>query len=319
MIDLTTESQRTMNTPTIDIKGLHVRHGKLEAVSGLDLRALPGRVLGLLGPNGAGKTTTLQALVGMIHFQGGSGTVLGCPLGKMKSADFTKLGYVSEGQHIPKQWTVTRLLNYLRPLYPTWDEPYCQQLLKAYELPMNRPMAAFSRGQAMKAKLIAALAYRPELLLLDEPFSGLDAVVREDFIDGLLQLMSGGEWTVVITSHELDEMERLCDDVCLLANGKAVLNEPLTSVQARFRRWEIILPANAKGLVQPIPDEWLQFRQQMNHIRFVDSGFNEATSLETITQTFGPVQSAENHPLSLREIYVALVRTTSSITETAAT
>lgn len=304
-----------MTAPTIDLTHLHVHHGKLEAVRGLDLHVSAGRVLGLLGPNGAGKTTTLQALAGIIPAQRAEGTVLGVPLGKMKSSHYARLGYVSEGQQIPLHWTVPRLLGYLRPLYPTWDEAYCQRLLTAYDLPMNRPLSAFSRGQVMKAKLIGSLAYRPELLLLDEPFSGLDAVVREDFIDGLLQLMTGGDWTVVITSHELDEMERLCDDVCLLANGQAVLSESLANAQARFRRWEITLSPGTSPPTHPLPDTWLQFRQQDRQLRFIDSQHDAATSLDKIHHHFGPTTAAESHSLSLREIYVALVRTNRTPTE----
>ena len=197
----------------IDIQNISMRFGDYAAVNDLSFSVAKGSVMGLLGENGAGKTTTLRVLASIYEATSGEGSVLGAALGFSSSAHYQKIGYVSENQKLPTRWTLTQLLNYLRPLYPTWDESFCQELVEDFELPLDRKIKDMSRGMQMKVSLVSSLSYRPELLLLDEPFTGLDPLVREELIDGILELMDGGDWTILLSSHDIHEVERLCDSI----------------------------------------------------------------------------------------------------------
>ncbi len=147
-----------------------------------------GTVTALLGKNGAGKTTTLRMLANLIRPTRGEARVFDKPASSLNSADFAKLGYVAESQSLAEWMSLAYLLNYLKPMYPTWDDAFCDRLVDLFELPLDRCIRELSRGMRMKAAFVSSLAYRPELLLLDEPFSGLDTIVREDLIDALLDL-----------------------------------------------------------------------------------------------------------------------------------
>lgn len=220
-----------MKEDIIDITGLGMNFGKFPALQNIDLQVCRGTAMALLGENGAGKITTLRILANLYQASSGNGTVLGEPLGCDKSSYFQRFGYVSENQRLPLRWTLQGLVDYLRPQYPTWDDAFCDELIDNFELPRGRRLGHLSRGMQMKASLVSSLTYRPELLLLDEPFSGLDPLVREEFIDGILELMDGGNWTLLLSSHDIHEVERLCDSVTLIDSGRVVLSESLDELQ----------------------------------------------------------------------------------------
>src|SRR5687767_15971650 len=119
--------------------------------------------------------------------------------------------------------TVAELLAYCRPFYPTWDERLSRKLLDDFELPAGVRISRLSRGMRVKAALVTALAYRPRLLVLDEPFSGLDPVVRDDLVHGVLERAGEEQWSVLLASHDLDEVEPLVDDVAFLDGGRTVV------------------------------------------------------------------------------------------------
>lgn len=289
----------------IEVENLVMAFGKFRAVDGLNLRIQKGSAMALLGENGAGKTTTLRVLAGLYRAQSGSGTVLGHSLGDDSSAFFQRLGYVSENQQLPLNWTLKRYLDYLKPLYPQWDDAFCEELRMNFELPMGRKLGHLSRGMQMKAALIGSLSYRPELLLLDEPFSGLDPLVREELIDGILELMDGGEWTILLSSHDIHEVERLCDSVTMIEHGKVTVSESLDSLQGRFRKWTVETREVTSG--SDFPREWI-LQEQHNETRwsFVDTAYDG--SMEDVERVFGSLVTHESHGMSLRDIYLALAR-----------
>lgn len=295
------------NEMAIDVSGIDMSFGSLDAVRGLGLQVKRGSAMALLGENGAGKTTTLRVLAGLYQAAAGQGTVLGHPLGADTPAFFQRLGYVSENQKLPMHWTVGRLVDYLKPQYPTWDDGFCVELIDNFELPRDRKIGQMSRGMQMKVALVASLAYRPELLLLDEPFSGLDPLVREEFIDGILELMGGGEWTLLLSSHDIHEVERLCDEVTLIDQGKVVLSEPLDELQSRFRQWSIHARGGCKR--SDFPDDWMLVEQLGEHSwSLVETRHDPARSEHTMFEFFGPLAGAESKSLSLRDIYLVLAR-----------
>src|SRR3954468_6856104 len=215
----------------IETHTLSRRFGKMDAVHELNLGVPAGSIFALLGPNGAGKTTPIKGLMNLLPTPTGAASVLGVDSRKRGEREFAQIGYVSENQQMPLWMTVRQLLDYCRPFYPTWDCDLERTLLAQFALPEDRKLKHLSRGMLMKAALLSSLAYRPKLLVLDEPFSGLDPLVRDEFIRGVLEVSASGDWTVLVSSHDIEEIERLCDRVALLDHGRLQLNETTEALQ----------------------------------------------------------------------------------------
>jgi ABC-2 type transport system ATP-binding protein len=292
----------------IETFGLCRRFGRAEAVHDLSFSVPQGSVFALLGPNGAGKTTTIKLLMNLLSPTAGNAKVLGVDSRKLRERDRAKIGYVSENQQLPMWMTVRQLLDYCRPFYPTWDASLERTLLKQFALPEDRKLKHLSRGMLMKASLLSSLAYRPKLLVLDEPFSGLDPLVRDEFIRGVLEVSAAGEWTVFISSHDIGEIEQLADWVGVLDAGRLLLSEPIDELQARFRRIEVVLPRELDAAAAASrPTDWLAYEQSGHVLRFVDTAFGPGR--ETLYRTHFPEATATAHALSLREIFVTLAKT----------
>ncbi|TLD72790.1 ABC transporter ATP-binding protein [Phragmitibacter flavus] len=292
----------------IELADLHKRFRKTEAVSGLSLQVPEGQVTALLGPNGAGKTTTLKCLLNLHRPDSGSATVLGCDSKKLGPAQFTQLGYVSESMELPLWMTVDQFLAYCRPLYPQWDREFEAKLLTQFDLPLRTKLRDLSRGMRMKAALLSSLAYRPKLVILDEPFSGLDPLVRDEFIRGLLELTEQEGWTVLISSHDIEEVQRLADRIAIINRGKLALDETNDSLQSRFRAVEIHLTDTTKPPAQ-LPTTWLHPEQAARTLRFVESQFiDEPTLARQIQSHLSTALTHQTTPMTLREIFIALAR-----------
>lgn len=292
----------------IETEDLTKRYRRTLAVDELDLRVAAGGCFALLGPNGAGKTTTIQMLMNLIRPTSGMATVLGRDSRKLGVQDFKQIGYVSENQRQLDWMTVGQLLKYCAPMYPTWDADFAARLLKQFELPAEQKIGKMSRGMKMKAALIASIAYRPKLLVLDEPFSGLDPLVRDEFIEGVLEVTGEEGWTILVSSHDIDEIERLTDQVGILNAGKLAVSESVDSLLGRFRRVEVV----GGAAPQEPPEKWLRVEQSGKLTRFVIddfSGTRDATVAELEAQ-FGNREQlqVEITPMSLREIFVELAK-----------
>ena len=288
----------------IDVSNLTCRYHRVEAVTGVTFSVEPGSVFALLGPNGAGKTTTIRALMNIIRPTGGEARVLGVDSRRLGPRQFETIGYVSENQQLPGWMTLAELLAYCRPFYPTWDDALCRTLMRDFDLPLNVKIGRMSRGMRVKAALISALAYRPRLLVLDEPFSGLDPVVREDLIHGVLERAGEEQWSVLMSSHDLEEVERLVDSVAFLDAGRTVLVEPMTTLQGRFRRVEV---TRAEPGPTPDPDaSWIGVTVSGRVVRFVDTAHGDGAE-QRISAKF-PGARIESQSMSLRQIFVAMVR-----------
>jgi ABC-2 type transport system ATP-binding protein len=296
-----------MTIPVVETHGLTRRYGAREAVDDLSLQVPAGSVYALLGPNGAGKTTTIKMLMDIVEPTAGSATVLGRPSSRLGPEEFRRIGYVSENQDVPSWMTVRQLIDYYRPFYPTWDDALSDRLLARFELPAAQKIRHLSRGTRMKAALLTSLAYRPELLVLDEPFSGLDPLVRDEFVSGVLELTEQESWTVFVSSHDVDEVERLADWVGVLDAGRLYLSEPLAELQDRFRQIEVETTAPAT-VPDPAPAHWLAVDAAGTRVRIVDSQFREGESEVEVRRRFHGVQRVAVEPLSLREILLVLAR-----------
>ncbi|GAA5136026.1 ABC transporter ATP-binding protein [Prosthecobacter algae] len=292
----------------IEIHELHKRFRKTEAVAGLKLSVPEGQVTAFLGPNGAGKSTTIKCLLNLHRPDRGNIAVLGCDSRRLGPAQFAQIGYVSENMELPLWMTVGQFLDYCRPLYPLWDRDFERQLLRQFDLPLQTKLKDLSRGMRMKAALLSSLAYRPKLVVLDEPFSGLDPLVRDEFIRGLLELTEQEGWTVFVSSHDIEEVQRLADRIAIIHRGSLALAESRESLQARFRAVELVLP-EAVQVPTTLPADWMHAEQAGRTLRFITGGFQEEAALGAVVrQVFPGVQHPEVRAMSLREIFVSLAR-----------
>jgi ABC-2 type transport system ATP-binding protein len=289
----------------IETHHLAHRYWRTEAVHDLTLAVPTGSVFALLGPNGAGKTTTIKVLMNLLRPTAGSASVLGVDSRRLGEREFAQIGYVSENQKLPLWMTVRQLLDYCRPFYPTWDPALENRLLAQFDLPPDRKLKHLSRGMLMKAALLSTLAYRPKLLVLDEPFSGLDPLVREELVHGLLEVSELGEWSVFISSHEIEEVERLCDWIAVLDEGRLQFAESTEVLLNRFRRVEVTLQGGAAKLEAPPPD-WLELERTGDLVRFIATQFGPET--ERACRERFPSGTFSVQAMTLREIFIALAR-----------
>jgi ABC-2 type transport system ATP-binding protein len=291
----------------IETHDLSRRFFGTEALSGLDLSLEEGKVAALLGPNGAGKTTTIKLLMNLLTPTAGTARVLGVDSRRLGPTQFAQIGYVSENQQLPMWMTVQQLLDYCRPLYPTWDRDLERQLISQFDLPPERRLRQLSRGMLMKVSLLSSIAYRPKLLVLDEPFSGLDPLMREEFVRGVIEVSLSGDWTVLVSSHDIEEVERLADHIVLLERGRLSLNEPTEVLLARFRRVEV----QASGEPPSPPNSALEWEKSGGLLRFIETGYLAEETERQWSQRFpGAIVTAR--PMTLREIFLAIARASRS-------
>jgi ABC-2 type transport system ATP-binding protein len=292
----------------ITIRGLQKRFHGNDALRGVDLDIPQGKVTAFLGPNGAGKTTTIKCAMNLIERDAGDLSVMGTDARDLGKAQWQRIGYVSENRLMPEWMTVPKLLDYVRPMYGDfWDRDFEKKLLAGFELPLKTKLRNLSRGQKMKAALLTALAYRPQLIVLDEPFTGLDPLVRDEFLTGLLELTETEGWTVWISSHDIEEVERFADRVAILNNGRVDLQEDVETLQARFRTVELWFDETV-ALPENLPDMWLNPQATGRTVRFTDPNYAEDGSPSLFAKFFPTHRRHEARRMTLREIFVALAR-----------
>ncbi len=289
----------------VETADLAIRFGGNRVLDGLNLSVTEGAVYGLVGPNGAGKTTTLKILMNLLRPSAGRATVLGRDSTRLGAEDFTRIGYVSESQRLPPWMTVREFLDYMKPFYPDWDDARRDVLLQRFDLPGNRKLKHLSRGMLMKAALASSLAYRPRLIVMDEPFSGLDALVRDELIEGLLENADGA--TVVLSSHDLAEIESFASDIGYLDGGRLLFSEEMASLRGRFREVLVCLDA-PRPLPPELPRDWLRPEVAGAAVRFFDSRFDEQRTASEVRRLFGDVREISFQPMPLRSIFVALAK-----------
>ena len=285
----------------IETNGLCRRFGSNEAVRDLGLRVAAGGVYALLGPNGAGKTTAIQLLMNVLEPTEGEARVLGVDSRRLGPEQLRRIGYVSENQQLPDWMTVGELMAYYRPFYTSWDEPFAARLLGLFDVPRERRLRELSRGMRMKAALVSSLAYHPELLVLDEPFSGLDPLVRDELIRGVLEVTRNEGWSVLVSTHDVEEVERLADQVGLMGHGTLHASEALADLQGRVRQIDVVLGEGAR-----VPDErppsWLSLEASGRSVRILETRFQEKASEALVRAQLGPCTSIAFQPLPLRQI-----------------
>jgi ABC-2 type transport system ATP-binding protein len=205
-----------------------------EVLSGVSFAMEPGEVVGLLGKNGAGKTTLIRMAMGMIDVQAGEVRVLGMDPRVEPVPVKRRVGYVSEDQILPPFRTVGQIVDLHRELFPTWDDAMAQDLMRRFELPRSAKIKTLSKGQARRVALLCAVAHRPELLILDEPASGLDPAARREFLETSIRLLNETGSAILFSSHYMTDVERLADRIVMIHGGKVLIDSGLAELHEGF-------------------------------------------------------------------------------------
>src|SRR6266404_188031 len=220
----------------IEITNLCRRFGSKLALNDVSLRVPRGKVFGLVGENGAGKTTLIKHILGLLKAESGTVRVFGLDPVADPAAVLSRIGYLSENRDLPAWMRVDELLRYTQAFYPKWDMKFAEELRTQFGLDPSAKIKNLSRGENAKAGLLIALAYRPDLLLLDEPSSGLDPMVRRDILEAIIRTVADEGRTVLFSTHLLEEVERVADQVAMIQAGKILFCDPLERIKASHCR-----------------------------------------------------------------------------------
>jgi len=292
---------------SIQTTALNKRFRHIHAVRDVNLSIDKGSVYALMGPNGAGKTTLIKLLMNLISPTDGRISVLGADVTHVEGKGLEKIGYVSENQKLPNWMTGAMLLAYCRPFYPSWDRSLEQRLVTRFDLPLKRRLKQLSRGMRMKAALACALAFRPSLIVLDEPLSGLDPLVRDDLMESLRELAP--EATVLLSSHDLAEIESFASHVGFMDGGRLLLSETMSGVRSRFRK-VIATCGEPIEMNAPQPREWIDFAVEGRVARWVETAYDSERSPARAREILGPIELSSDS-LTLREVFLSMARTKS--------
>jgi ABC-2 type transport system ATP-binding protein len=288
----------------VDIRQLTKRFGRTLAVAEVDLAIRPGTTLGLLGPNGAGKSTTLRMLMGMMRPTAGSISVLGRDMATEAAKSKQRVGYVPDANYAYRWMTVNRVIRFCRPMYDHWNDDLCSELLDTFQLSATKKIGSLSKGMLAKLSLLLALSHEPDLLVLDEPLSGLDPIARDDFIDGVMRGICSGTQTILFSSHQLDEVNKLADEVAIMNRGRVLVHRPLDELLRRFKRVRAVLHDGRLPAMTPPGTIWqgINRRDWALTIRDVDDALIEQIRSEN------PVDRIDLVDLSLDELFRDFIR-----------
>ena len=300
-----------MSESIISVSELTRRFGATTALDSVSLSMPPGAVYGLVGANGAGKTTLIKHVLGLLRAESGSVRVFGLDPVADPVGVLSRIGYLSEENDLPGWMRVDELIRYSRAFYPAWEDTYAEELRQAFALDPTATIKSLSRGQKARAGLLIALAHRPELLLLDEPSSGLDPVVRRDILEAIMRTIAHEGRTVLFSSHLLEEVERVADHVTLISHGRVALSAPLDAIRESHRHLTVRFaqsrpePPRVAGVLR-----WDGRGEEWTAVFRGDSG-----ALQAAVAGWG-ARIVESRVPSLDEIFVAHVGTPVSAPDT---
>jgi ABC-2 type transport system ATP-binding protein len=226
----------------IALQNVTRRYGSKLALDRVSLQVPRGVVLGLVGANGAGKTTLIKHVLGLLRAKEGCVRVFGRDPVAHPVEVLSQVGYLSEDRELPPWMSVCELMRYSPAFYPRWDASYAETLREQFRLDASARIRTLSKGELAKAGLLVALAHRPELLVLDEPSSGLDPIVRRELLEAVVRSVVSEGRTVLFSSHLLDEIARVSDCVAMMAGGRLVLHGSLRTILETHRHMVVLLP-----------------------------------------------------------------------------
>lgn len=291
----------------IEIRNLTKRYRNHGALKNLSLSVQKGSAFLIVGSNGAGKTTMIKILMNLLEATSGVAEIFGVDSRRLSPKELERIGYVSENQELPGRLTVEEYLNYLRPFYMHWDKQLEAETLRQFRLPRDRRINELSHGMRVKLALTCALPYRPELMVLDEPFSGLDPLVRDEFMEGLTGYAH--EMTILMSSHELSEVEGFGTDVAFIDDGTLLFQESMEELTGRVQEVKVILD-RAAAMRRPPPTGWIDVKETGNVLTFVHTQFVENDLEKQVRSQLDGVQRVEVNAMPLRTIFTSLARAT---------
>ncbi len=282
------------------------RFGQAEVLRGLDLHVSGGSAYALIGANGAGKTTTIRILMNLIEADSGHPTVLARHSRSLGPPEFRQIGFVAESMRMPQGLTVREYFDYLNPFYAgAWDRQLEATLSRRMRLPEERRIRDLSHGMRMKFALVCAMAFRPRLMILDEPLSGVDPLTRDEFTASLAE--QAGETTILISSHEIQEIEGLITHAGLMQHGRMLFEQPMSEIADRFRRISVTLDSSAKR-PGAVPAHWVDLSTMGNVLTFIDTRFSEADLGDRVRSVLRGVRNIDAEPMPLRSIFTSIER-----------
>lgn len=234
-----------MSDPMVMVEGLTKKYGKLVALDNVSFELPPGCALGLLGRNGAGKTTLIRGLLGLTPISEGKMSVLGMDPRKKDVLIRQRTGYVQDSHDFYRWMRIREVLSFTASFYPAWDDALAAELVRNMSLDPQKRISELSKGMVAKVALICALAHRPRLLFLDEPTSGLDPAVRKEFLESLVGFAAEEGRSILISSHRLDDVERVADRIGILVEGQLRLVEDIESLKKDTHRVELVFEESA--------------------------------------------------------------------------
>jgi len=232
-----------MNDLSVEFEGVCKRytHFSLEDIH-VELPA--GSVMGFIGANGAGKSTTIRILMGLVHQDKGTVQVLGHPMPADQAMAKMDIGFVSEDMRLYGAATLAWHMEFLRRIYPRWDQSYAKSLARRFGLKLEQKIKGLSHGQRVKAAMLLALARRPRLLVLDEPTTGLDPVARVEVLGELMAALADEERTILFSSHNSLDVEQISDQITFIDRGRIIDSADKETFLDRWRRLRLVLPPN---------------------------------------------------------------------------
>lgn len=297
-----TSNNSTQAKSIIKINNLTRQFGEQTALENVSIEVQAGQVFGIVGENGAGKTTLIKHMLGQYVAQQGTVEMFGeNPVDRPKEV-LSRIGYLSEEPDMPAWMTVKELITYTSAFYPAWDDEYTNELVKRFALDVNKRVRDLSKGQKARVGLVLAQAYKPDLLLLDEPSSGLDPNVRRDILSAVIKTVSDEGRTVVFSSHLLEEVERVCDHIMMIDKGSVLLFDSMEQILSNHHR--IIVSDEVINLLP----QWNEFKGIINSAKLGN---------EWQVDFFGDVKELKNwfesknitiiscRTMSLNDIFVA--------------
>jgi ABC-2 type transport system ATP-binding protein len=221
-------------TSIIEARGLRKQYGRdKQAVAGVDFTIAPGRIVGLIGRNGAGKTTVIKSLLGLTPYEG-SLTVLGRNPATQRDELMREVSFIADVAVLPKWLKVKSALDYVQGVHPNFNRERAEQFLASTDVKLTHKVRQLSKGMVTQLHLALVLAIKARLLVLDEPTLGLDLLVRRRFYDTLLNDYMDEERTILVTTHQVEEIENLLTDVMFIEQGKLVLDTPVDQIGDRY-------------------------------------------------------------------------------------
>lgn len=297
-------NERSQSESVVDVLDLTKCYGSNHACDRINMRICRGTTFGLLGLNGAGKSTLIRMLMGLTPLDSGSIKLFGHETRLSSPEMRQRVGYVPELHYIYRWMAIEQVIGFVSKLYDRWDSDLADELLYKFELPIKKRVGTLSKGMTAKLGLVIALAHNPDLLILDEPTSGLDPIIREDFLESVLQNHACRGRTILFSSHHVDDVERVADEVGILARGRLAIIGSVDGLRSQIKRVRVVLPDGR--LPEHVPSQVLHQTLSRRDWIVTVNPFSEELVEEL--QTENNAISCEVMDLNLEEIFKDVVR-----------